>query len=54
MILVVDKNNNLNGCVGEAVNNLKENFDVQISAITSPQSRKDVKNPDTKAKDENK
>ncbi len=39
----------LTGCVGVAVNNLKRSFDIQVSSITSPNSRKDLNSPDLKA-----
>ncbi len=38
----------LMGCVGTTVNKLSDDFEVQVSSISSPESRKDVKYPDSK------
>ena len=38
----------LNGCVGDAVNVLSADFDIQVSSIAHPQSRKDIIYPELK------
>lgn len=39
----------LNGCVGVAINNLKGSFNIQVSSLTGPDSRKDINTPDLRA-----
>lgn len=36
----------LNGCVGGTIHQLKDYFEIQVSNLAHPQSRKDVGNPD--------
>ena len=41
----------LSGCVGVAIEMLKRHFEIQVSALTSPGSRRDISKPDMKPED---